>query len=460
MANPENLINYKPQEIVLGVPSWVKLALKDSFHDVFINTGGLGSGKTTGTGLGFLYNMIVENPSVPYWWAIAPTHTKCEDVLLPSIVFVLQHFFKWSPDFHYKIYKGKPHKIYFFKTKQTLYLHSGDRPELMIGSTIGGFWITEGATVTREVFTRAQERARDKRAKRIIAWVEGVFEGEGWYADEFNFIGSDKERKYRRFVLHTDDNLHNLAPNYIQILERAHAHDPVRLKSYRYGLYTPFKQGTAFTQYIESRNVREVKPSPYLDIHLCYDFNYTPLCWSAWQVQQAELRGRRISQECCVEESDLNQKGLFESAVHFGLKFPPEIYHETPIYIWGDRTGHAKSHKVQGSDFENLRKYLQQSYKNVIIKAPRGVTPVRGRVEVCNKLFLYERAVIAPHCVNTRRSFNQTSWNKAGDDLEKKAGETLTHHSDGAGYRLYELYRGSDFESLTAAAPVAGVNWA
>jgi hypothetical protein len=118
------------------------------------------------------------------------------------------------------------------------------------------------------------------------------------------------------------------------------------------------------------------------------------------------------------------------------------------IRVFGDRTGYAASHKVRGSDYDNLKKYLKEIFPNVTINAAREVTPIRASVDVCNKLFLYERLQINPSCRNVRRSFSNCTWKPGTDDIAKPAGETHTHHSDGARYRIYQLYKDFDFNDI------------
>lgn len=436
------------------IPFWVKALASDSFHDVHAITGGLGSGKTTGSAIAFVYN-ILNNPTVPLWWSIAPTYTKVDDTLIPVVVDALRRWFDMLPDRDYTLLRSKPPKIKFHQTNQTITMHSGDRPELMVGATIGGYWITEAGLCKREVWEGAGDRARDVRAKKIVGILEGTPEGDNYYMHEFNFEKSNAEKKYRRFKLHTDDNKENLDPGYIERLARRYEYAPEKLKSYRYGEFVFFNVGDCYSQFVESRNVAEVKPDPMLPIDLCYDFNHTPLCWTAWQKQTVDMGYYRFQREVCVNEASLNMHNLFESAVEFSMMHPPETYHKTPIRLWGDRSGYAKSHKAD-KDFDVLAKYLRDCYQNVTIEAPREVTPVRASVEVFNKMFLYERAVIGSHCKNLRNSFAKCKWKN--NDIEKTTGETHTHHQESARSRIFKLYRDTDFNNFSSIK-ITGGNW-
>jgi hypothetical protein len=128
--------------------------------------------------------------------------------------------------------------------------------------------------------------------------------------------------------------------------------------------------------------------------------------------------------------------------------------------VYGDRTGHARSHKAPGTDFSNLKKWLTESFRDVEIKAPRHITPIRGSVDIVNRLMLYELMLICENCKNMRRSLSNTRWASGKDDLEKKAGETHTHHGDGMRYRIYDLYKSADINDLTQTSIIHGANYA
>lgn len=158
--------------------------------------------------------------------------------------------FGMQPNVHYTIKRTKPIEITFHATGQTMVLHSADRPELIVGTNIGGFLITEAGQIKREVFENCVARARDKKAERTIGILEGTPEGDGWFMDDFDFLGQHPEHPWRRFLLHTDDNIANLREGYIEALCRVHS--PTKLKSYRFGEFASFRTGDVFDRYFES----------------------------------------------------------------------------------------------------------------------------------------------------------------------------------------------------------------
>jgi hypothetical protein len=415
------------------------------------------SGKSTGSAVVFILNML-QNPQEKMWWACTLTHSRIDDSLLPSFIFALDLLGR-KANIHYQLLKSKPATITIFETMQTIRFLSADRPELMVSATIGGYLLSEGFQVKRSVYENLESRTRSKRVKRTLGIVEGTPEGDRWSKDEFNINKSDPDRRMRRFILTTYDNEHNLSPDYIPRLHQIYAHSPAMIKSYIYGEFSSFRLGDVFAQFLESRNViQKVEPDPYRPIALCFDFNATPLTWSAWQTIPWKVGYVFRPREVCIAESSLDCRDLFSAALEVGKIFDPKIYGNTPIELWGDRTGHAASHKSSGTDFSNLRDYLSEVYKNVTIKAPREVTPIRASVDVFNRLLLYELILICENCKNMRRSLNMTKWAAGKDDLEKKQGETHTHHSDGARYRIWKLYKSVNVDNILDNKNVTGIN--
>lgn len=427
----------------MKLAGWVHELCVSKDYAYFAITGGLGSGKTTGTCVAFFYR-ILSNPKVKQFWIVAPTYQKIDDTVVPTCHSVLQNAYGMQPDKDYHILNSKPGRIVLTRTDQTIYLLSGERPEFMTSATIGAFWITEPGIQDRVVFEKCVDRNRDKEMDHCVGFLEGTPEGANWYMEEFNIDKRDKEKSYRRLKIHTDDNAANLATGYIKRLERNYAYNPQKLASYLWGEFTNFTTGNVFAQYVESRNVplEPYQLDRFFPLDLCYDFNATPLCWSAWQTQYQMIDGFRRPIDVCLFESSLEVSNLYDSAKEAALKILVETNGAKyiQIKIYGDRTGHSRSHKARGTDFENLQSYLKELFPQVTIEAARELTPIRASVDCVNKLLLYERIKINPQCANVRRSLSSCCWKVGHDDIEKPQGETHTHHADGLRYRIWQKY--------------------
>lgn len=402
----------------------------------------------------------MRNPSVQEWWVIGPTHARIEDSIIPVTVWALD-MLGLKAGIDYRIIRSKPQRIELLRTKQNIRFISGDRPETIVSATIGGYWISEPGIMKEQVYHEIEKRTRAKAVNRQLSLIEGTPEGDNWYKDQFDINQTDPERKLRRFILEIWDNEHNLEPSYIPRLIKLFEHDKAKTESYIYGRFSAFDNGDVFAQYIESRNlIPQVEPDPNKTVHLCFDFNATPLTWSAWQLMPYKKGINTKMREICLAESSLNCTSLYQAALEIGLAFPHQIFNHTKFEIWGDRTGHAKSHKAPGTDFTNLKNILDEAYSNIHISAIRQVTPIRASVDIVNRMFLYELMLICENCKNIRRSFSNTRWAIGKSDLEKKAGETHTHHGDGMRYRIYPLYKDSNLDDLSERSKITGTNFA
>lgn len=414
------------------------------------------SSKTTNGLLTFFINLL-NNPLAKMWWVIAPTHSRIDDSVIPASVFALD-LMGFKSNIHYKLIRSKPSTIRIFSTGQEIRFISADRPDLMVSATLGGYFITEAFRIKREVYENVESRARSINVDRVLGILEGTPEGDTWGKDEFDINKSDPARKLRRFILHTYDNEHNLHPSYIPRLHQIYAHNPAQIRSYIYGEFSNFRSGDVFAQYLESRNViDDMEADPSQEINICFDFNATPLTWTAWQKRLYPINNVLRQREICIAESSLDLRDLFSACVEIGVAFPPDKYRNTKINIWGDRTGHAVSHKSKGTDFSNIKKELEEVYNNVEIKAPRQITPIRASVDITNSLLMYELLLVCSRCKNLRRSLNNTKWATGKADLEKPAGETHTHHSDGMRYRIWWDYRMADINTLISQS-ITGTN--
>lgn len=424
-------------------------AIADNDSSIIWVTGGLGSGKTYGAVVWFIQRCFLNYRS-RFSWAVAPTHTKAEDILIPTFLDVLSDVFGQQPGRDFVLTHGKPPMLRFKDSGHTTYFHSGNKPEHMVGTNISHWLITEAGTQKREVYERCETRTRCPKATIRQGLGEGTPEGLNWYADVANFDEYDHERKYRRFITWSDDNPH-LPHDYIERrLIAVYGRDPAKLQSYRYGLFVPFTRGTAYWEFFHSRNVvSEVAPSLYLPLILSFDFNKSPLAWVALQQQPHERNYHRVNRFVALAESKGDARGLLDACADFIAQFPPDIWRDVPIYIHGDPTGYHGSHKTSNCDFDQIQQYLMTRYTNVAIQANRKAPRIRARLERINGFMAYERFVVAAHCRNLINSFAQTCLKDGTFEIEKPTNDTWTHYADAAGYPIYQLTKEQDLEDPT-----------
>lgn len=423
---------------------WVGEALKDWYTTVFAVTGGLGSGKTHGS-VQWHYTMCTRNQDSPFSWYVEPVFARINDTALPK----WRKFFKgigYVEGIHYTVKLGNP-TIIRLPNQHEIHIMSGHNPDLMVGAEISHATIDEPGSCKYDVFLNVMSRLRCPMSYVRQVMLSGVPQGGNWYMDLFNFKGVDFKRRYRRFQLWTDDNVHNLGEAYLQQIEETYRAFPLKLLSYRKGEFTHFYEGRAITEYDESVHIdAELGPDPELEIYLTWDFNAFPLAWCAVQVQPFDLEFRlkthRIRKYVVLAESAADGIGnLQDACAEFVRKFPSVDFRSTPIKVYGDRTGHAHSHKVRFTDYEQIRQYLKPYYDSIEICAARQVAPQVESIEEVNRLFSYNLMMLHPRCHNTMRSLRETRWKPGEREIMKPKGETHTHWLDALKYLVYQLKR-------------------
>lgn len=427
------------------IPWWVQEVREDVESEVLWITGGLGSGKTYGSVIWFVERMLLNDAS-RLCWAIAQTHSKVKDILLPTFADVLENYYHLTEGSDYKITITAPAEIKIRGVKNVCKLHSATRPDLMTGTNISHYLMTEAAFQKREVFERCQTRCRCPRAAVRQGMLDLCPEGLNWCAELGNFEGYDPKQKARRYQLYTEDNKY-LPADYIDKLTRTYAYDPMRLRSYLYGEFVPFTKGSAYWEFFHSRNVKlDLVLEPTQPIMLCWDFNKSPLAWVVMQKQLWRRGSSNYHRFAAVQESDGQARGLLDACAEFIAKVPPRQFENTPIEVYGDPSGYAGSHLVDGCSYDIIERALKKYYKNVHICAARSAPLVKDRLERHNALMAYELFVVAAWCRNLIKSLSVTELNKGEWRMKKPPDDDWSHWGDAVGYPLFQLTRKEDLE--------------
>lgn len=426
------------------IPPWVYDALQDKRPDqTNWVTGGLGSGKTTGSALWHIQRCF-DNPQAKVSWIIGPTFAKLNTIYIPAFVEAFERFYGMIEGRDYALRGGgsRPPEIHIHKTGQVILGQSANKWQLMIGENISHWSATEcGYFQDVKWFERAQFRARSNKSNIIQGLGEGTPEGlENCFAELANFEGEDLDRKFKRIQLWTDDNAKHLPDGYVEKLIRTLAHDPGKLESYRFGRFVAFTKGTAYWEFFHSRNVvLNVSVSPRLPILLAWDFNASPLAWVACQKQKHCTKTfHEYHRYVALAESSGHSRGILDGCAEFIDQFPPHIYGETPIHIYGDPSGYFASHKVPSDDYDQILQYLAPRYRTVTVEAKHKAPSIKARLERHNALLAYEKFVIAAWLRQTINSHAKTSIKPGTWIIEKPAHEDWTHYADACGYMLFE----------------------
>ena len=419
-------------------------------------TGGVGSGKTYGSAIWDITRCLQNgekssNTTPTKSWTIAPNY-RIADNLINETTKVLINVFKQKPNIDFCLHQSFPKHISFLGGRifHNLYFLSGSNPEHFVSESITHWRWSEVGTSKPEVFDRVMDRLRDKRSNVLQGLGEGVPEGMNHFSELANFFGIDEKRNFRRFIVETGHNSHNLAPNYLQTIRNRYSYDKNRLLSYEKGLFTNFTKGSAYYEFHASKHVTEpLEVDPALDINFCWDFNKSPLAWVI--MQKVPLRNRSTFKYVFKAESSGQSRGLLDAVAEFVIACPVERYAHTRINIHGDASGFANHHNTPGCDYNVIADYLKAlGYTNVHIVAARSNPLVRHRLEKTAALMAYDYVRVCSNCKNLLESFSRTGLKPGTWEIEKPPDDTWTHYADGATYALYELNRDVDVTDVGA----------
>lgn len=456
---------------------WVDRAIKDLISSKMAVTAGLGSGKSHGA-IQWIYERLRANPKCERFSYMMPIYELIHNTAIPKTRKVLDDI-GLVEGRHFEIIKSPYPRCIFKTTKagQSIDYLSGNRPDKIKSVEYGCGVVDEPGVTEKESKKRLRERLRDLNCTVNQLMEIGTPEGINDYAEEYD---SDKNEGWdrssprdhilkrltednkiiqlRRFRVTTYDNQEFLPPGYITELLDTHRGNQAYIDSYIYGLFVPLISGGAYSNYKPRlHDIADIDPDPMRDIILTWDFNYNPLAWVSLQQRWVDDFDERKMQYVGIHESNQGSSTLDEAVAEFSAKHPVGLFANTPIKLYGDRTGHAGSHKVDASDFEAILRYLRSvGYRAVEIEATHLVAPEGASVDAVQRLFLLDMLRVCRRCHMLRRSFSATRWQDGVRKLEKPSGETHTHHSDSVKYWAWQ--ETSELTNTEQRRRVYGIN--
>lgn len=425
---------------MINFTEWQSIIINDRETDTIYLHGGLGCGKTFGK-VAKHYNWVLENRNCPYSWFIEPAYHKVDSIAIPAWTAYF-NLLGLKEKVHYDFYNSKPQKlkINHGTGTHTILFQSADRPQLMVGDNIGYYTLDEAGDSKYEAIERADQRLRDKKANYLQACIGGAPQGLNFFADMANFNGYKEETNELSLELWTEDNLHNLDPNYITRQMRRFGHNQAKVQSWLYGRFTNFFEGQAYPDYDPERDRHELPAEERLPLWFLWDFNVQPLAWVTLQkLAFPSANFRTVEKLCTVGESSGQSRLIADACAEFIAAYDPREFKNTPIWISGDATSNKRDVRAKGNAFKDIKRYLDQYYSNVSIKTPRLNPYVQVRVEAVNKLFSYGRLLIHKKDENTSRSLIQTAWKDSTGSIAKPSGEDITHWGDALGYGVHQI---------------------
>lgn len=457
------------KEVEINLLQWQYEVLHDMVSDVTCVSAGYGSGKTFLTVL-WCIERLAQNPGCDGIY-IEPIYRLIKTVAFPAFEEVLE-LLGYVHKVHYRLYRSADNPRIEFCTGQTIYFLTGETPENIIGMTYVAFGvIDEAASTHHETLTKLRSRLRNRKAKKIQVLLSTTPEGLNWVADMFDsdvlpdwFLDEKRRNTHRKLVETTDkhgevhtsvytrvrvetyDNEDNLDPSYIPNLIDTWGFNQAYIDSYIYGYFRPFATGLAYSNFKGSMHTTPpVAPTTTKPVHLSWDFNICPT-WVTIQHKREEVDRNSYKNVYQVYEcSDGDAETLDEAILEFAAKHPRSLFKETPIYVYGDASGHNRSHKVKGSDYDNIVRVLKRlGYKYVQVVAIKANPLERTSVDLVQAAFADNILRIGSNCGMVLKSLTRTVW-KDGKraNLNKPSNDTWTHPMDAVKYFFCAIERNS-----------------
>jgi hypothetical protein len=268
-----------------------------------------------------------------------PTAGMIEDILMPEFEALLA---EWAiPHVFRRTLKGW--NIVFPRWNHVVLLRSADKPNGMKGPTLAWYIMDEAGQCKQKSWAAGASRVRDAQARVRQRCAIGTPEGLNWFYERF---GTGRFAQTRLLVGSTRENIQNLGGEYWEELK--HSYDPTTFLSYGYGRFVTLTEGSVFGDLFrrETHVVKGAKPIPGRPLEWGMDFNVTPMCACAWQVQAGV--------EVCVAELTKDNTHTEEFAEEMQARWPLSVYPDQVIYC--DPSGKSRHTSSAGrTDISILR---------------------------------------------------------------------------------------------------------
>lgn len=398
------------------------------------------------------HDRVLLNDKSPFSCFSMPIYQKIHDAAIPTFRKVFENF-GYVEGVHFKVLKTPFPKIIYPHNGHEIHFISANRPDKIVAVEYSHATGSESGTQSKDAIDLVRTRIRCPKAKALQSLWEGAPQGLNHFADLFNNIGNSSwveraERDYinnngksrlRRFRLTSYDNPF-LPDGYIDELLQIYKGNQPYINSYIFGIFCALVEGSAYNYFGQQLVINDIDPDPHTDIYLTWDFNANPLAWVSCQKLSYYEYNERVQRFVAIHEANNGSATIAQACVEFAFKHPPEKFALTPIRLFGDSSGHASSHKIEGSDYQQIEKCLRElGYKVIVIEALRSNPSETVSVEALNTWFRDDKFYICKRCMKLQRSLLSTRWKEGVKKLDKPNKDDWTHWSDALKYLAYAM---------------------
>ncbi len=403
--------------------------------------GGWGSGKTM-TLWGKALKLSAINAPLPLIWVV-PQYDHVDFTLLPKLEETDPRtgdpWFLMPDQYHYHQTKH----IFTWLGGGPIWFRSAEEADRIAGPNVAGALVDEPALISQKAWRNTAARVRHSGAALRQTCAAGTADDLSWMQEYF--FDPERPDRYKRFEMATTDNRELLAydPTYVQrVMENA---TEAEIQAFIHGkgvlldgqpAYPPFDERLHWTH--------DVPPAdPKLPLVLCCDFNVAPMCWVIGQ----ERIGNH-GPEAHVLSGITQDVATTDSACDAFIEQFPSW--PAGIHVYGDANGRNRDVRSHKSNYAIISERLSTAGP-VQLFVPSQNPPVTSRLSAVNRLLKNANGVTrlwirktdpAKQCATRTlvRSLQRSKTAPGKQDVEKKAGETITHAGEALGYWIAKVW--------------------
>lgn len=380
-------------------------------------------------------------------FACAPTHQQAKDIFWEDLKALIPRD---------ALLRGDPRKD-ISDGELRIYLCNGacirvaglDRPQRVEG----GFWdhgvITEFGNVRDSRYV-LESHIVPMTLRGGSIDIEGVPEGRNEYYDvamDARAREAEGDLEWRFHHWTTREVLHYWLGVERANKELAHAENVLDALVYSQEYEASFVSFSGLAYYnfdVSTHAAKKLEYNSNLQLIFAFDFNESPGTATVLQegpIEQAD--GSKVQGTYVLDEVYIPRHSKTPMVCDRLLK--SWGHHEGPVRCYGDATGGAGgSAKVQGSDWDLIRKKLKPAYEDLAFMVPNDNPRERTRVNAMNTRLKANdgtvRMLVNPSCKHTVKDFEGVQTVEGGSgELDKHSDKKLTHLTDGIGY--YVAYK-------------------
>lgn len=392
---------------------------------------GFGSGKTF-VGTVRLLSTVIQYPTMNFLYC-APTLSLVRDIFYPLMGELLS-------DIGMKYTINRSENIVFVEGHGQIFCRSMERPELLVGFSVGDALLDEwdlitierGTQVLNKVSSRMRQRFPDGKKNQIYVTTTP----EGFKQTYINF----KKKPLKDSLLlraSTHSNAKNLPDDYIQSLMDQYPKELI--EAYLDGKFVNLTSGSVYYSFRRENSKAGMDDScdctsVYRDgetLHCGIDFNVLDCSVTIGVKRMVKQQGALDKEELHIIDGLYHLNDTDEIAEVLRNKYP-----RSPIYVYPDSSGSSTSSKsANKSDFTILKKaglHIRAKSKNPLIK--ERVASVNGALQH------HKVRINVSNCKELVESLEQQVYNQNTGQPAKLINSSIDDINDSLGYLVYYIY--------------------